>query len=283
MGAVTRSAPIDQIAGRQNGAKSLLLTLLGEFVREPGAVWTSTVIDGLALVGITERNARQALARLGDQGLVEAEKHGRKARWHLTDRGRRVLDSGAQRIYSFGTSAHDWDGDWLVVICSIPESQRATRHQFRTQLTFEGFGFLTPTIAVSPHRDREPAANRILASLGLDGTAVTLVAETGTLTSDEAILRTAWDLASLADQYREFVGEFDADLGSAGAGAFGALVAMVDSWRRFPFLDPELPSSLLPTDWIGLEAQRLFDRRRSAWRAPAVEWFEASEQSETVP
>lgn len=271
-----------QFTGRQAGAKSLLLTLLGEFVREAGSVWTATVIDGLATVGITERNARQALARLGDQGLVEAEKHGRRARWHLTARGRRVLDEGAERIYSFGTSIGDWDGVWLVVICSIPESQRSTRHQFRTRLTFEGFGFLTPTIAISPHRSRESAANQILASLQLDGMAVTLLSETGTMTSDESILRSAWDLDSLAGEYRSFIAEFEGSGGDTPEQSFGSLIGMVDAWRRFPFLDPELPRSLLPAGWVGDRAQRVFDARRRQWRGPASEWFDACEQYESV-
>lgn len=283
MGGMGAAGLADELLGRQAGAKSLLLTVLGEFARERGSVWTATVIDALATVGITERNARQALARLGDQGLVEAEKHGRRARWHLTDRGRRVLDDGAERIYSFGPSADDWDGSWLVVICSIPESQRSARHQFRTRLTFEGFGFLTPTIAISPHAGREPAADQILASLGLDGTAVTLVSRTGTLTSDESMLRSAWDLEALAQQYRAFVDDFDREVGGPPAEVFGAVVSMVDAWRRFPFLDPELPSTLLPEGWIGERALEVFRDRRRRWRGPAVEWFDAREQEESVP
>lgn len=271
---------IDDLTSRHSGATSLLLTMLGEFVRPAdGAVWTSTIVAGLETVGITERNARQAVARLGEQGIVEPERIGRRTRWHLTTAGALLLGTGAERIYSFGRRADDWDGTWLLVICSIPETQRAVRHRFRTQLTFEGFGFLAPTIAVSPHVDREKAANDIIGALDLADSAVTFVASSGSLTPDRTILATAWDLDDLAARYDEFVRRFGEHHAApeSGDAAFGDIVLLVDTWRRFPFADPELPSELLPAGWIGARAHAVFDARREAQRAAAVTWYESCE------
>ena len=273
---------IDDVPTQPLGARSLLLTMLGEFVYPAGgSVWTSTVVSGLATVGITERNARQALARLGDDGLIEPQRHGRSVRWLLTDTGRALLTTGAERIYSFGARAEAWDGHWLVVMCSIPESQRAKRHQLRSRLTFEGFGFLSPTIAVSPHPDREKAANDIIVELGLADTAITFLSGTGSMTSDATVLAAAWDLEALSDDYARFLDEFDAEPSgpdpSAPAIAFGDLLRLVDTWRRFPFVDPELPSTLLPETWIGARAQQRFDSRRAAQHPAAVTWFAEAE------
>lgn len=262
------------------GARSLLLTMLGEFVHPAGgSVWTSTVVEGLATTGITERNARQAIARLGDQGIAAAERHGRRTRWHLTDHGTRLLATGTERIYSFGHRADTWDESWLLVICSIPETQRAVRHRFRTQLTFEGFGFLSPSIAVSPHADREKAAADILDELGLAGSALMFRSASGAHTSDESVLRTAWDLESLAAGYTEFIERFDRDDldDTDGRAAFGTTLQLVDDWRRFPFIDPELPSTLLPDEWVGTRAQHVFDERRTRGHCAAVDWFETLE------
>lgn len=266
------------------GARSLLLTMLGEFVHPAGgSVWTSTVVEGLATIGITERNARQAIARLGDQDIVVAERHGRRTRWHLTAHGTRLLATGTERIYSFGHRADTWDESWLLVICSIPETQRAVRHRFRTQLTFEGFGFLSPTIAVSPHADREKAAADILDELGLAESALMFRSASGTHTSDESVLRTAWDLESLAAEYATFIERFDGDLDATdGRAAFGTTLQLVDDWRRFPFIDPELPSTLLPDEWVGRRAQQVFDDRRTSRHDAAVGWFETLE-SEAAP
>jgi phenylacetic acid degradation operon negative regulatory protein len=40
----------------------------------------------------------------------------------------------------------------------------------------------------------------------------------------------------------------------------------VHEWRRFPFLDPQLPSDLLPAGWLGTDAARLFHGRHAQWR-----------------
>lgn len=270
---------IDDLPTRPGGARSLLLTMLGEFVYPAGrSVWTSTIVAGLDTVGITETNARQAVARLGEQGIVHAERQGRRTRWHLTGPGTELLATGSERIYSFGRGAERWDHTWLLVTCSIPATQRATRHRFRAQLTFAGFGFLTPTIAVSPHADREQLANDVITELGLADAAKTFIATTGSLTSDTGVLTAAWDLDAVAGAYAEFLDEFAAPPpGDAPAASFGDVLRLVDAWRRFPFIDPELPSALLPDAWIGVQALEVFERRRSAERSLAAAWFADAE------
>lgn len=264
---------------RQGGARSLLMTMLGEFVLPAGgSVWTTTMVEGLIALGVSERNARQAIARSGDQGIICVERHGRLARWHLTEQGTELLTVGADRIYGLGASSDSWDHRWLVVICSVPESQRSKRHQFRTQMTFEGFGFIAPGIAVSPHLDREDACNRILRALDLDD-AITFTATKGSLTLDADVLAKAWELDALANRYQAFIDEFDLEDPQTDLAALTTTVRMVDAWRMFPFLDPELPAQLMPADWVGKLAQDTFDRRRSEWKKAALAWFTTSESA----
>ncbi len=264
--------------GGEPSAKSLLTTMLGEFVLPSGGVvWTSTVLDGLSALGFAEANIRQAIARLGDEGVVRSERHGRRARWRLTEDGTQLLESGRERIYSFGQRSEGWDGSWLVVICQIPETRRRTRHRFRTQMAFAGFGFLTPTIALSPHQDREAAANAVLRSLGIEGSAVVFRATTGELSDDHSLLAQAWDLDTLAAEYEGFVTEFDTESPLTRLEAFASTLRLVDAWRRFPFVDPELPDGLMPEAWIGIRARELFERRHRAWHDAAQAWFAAHE------
>jgi phenylacetic acid degradation operon negative regulatory protein len=83
-------------------AKALLLTLLGEFaLPNDGAVWTATIVDALGLLDISERNARQAVARLSDQQIVEPARHGRRTRWYRPI-GATNCSVGSERIYQFG-------------------------------------------------------------------------------------------------------------------------------------------------------------------------------------
>ncbi|HZA00297.1 MAG TPA: PaaX family transcriptional regulator C-terminal domain-containing protein [Acidimicrobiales bacterium] len=261
-----------------SSAKALLLTALGEFVLpHGGSAWTSTVVRSLGLLGVEERNARQALARLADQDVVRSRKEGRRARWRLTEHGRELLTAGTERIYGFGAGDDGWDGRWLVVLCSVPEEQRAKRHQLRSRLGFAGFGFLAPGVALSPHPDREADANTVLKELGLLPGAVVLRAEAGELTSTSELLERGWDLGGLAARYEDFVRTFGRRSPGHDRARFVALTELVHAWRHFPFVDPEIPSRLLPRRWPGHRARALFDDRHAAWAPGANRWYEETE------
>jgi phenylacetic acid degradation operon negative regulatory protein len=262
----------------RRSAKALLLTILGEFVLpRGGSAWTATLVESLGAVGVAERSARQALARLKEQGLLDSERHGRRTRWNLSPAGQHLLTVGSDRIYRFGVDRGGWDRHWLVVHSPVPERQRAKRHQLRGQLEFAGFGFLGAGVALSPHVDREDAANTVLRDLGLIDTAVVFRAEVGSLLEPEELLRRAWDLDAIAAGYDEFIAGFGT-LAPTDAGAtFAALVTLVDEWRRFPFGDPELPGDLLPATWPGRRARHLFEERRAEWAPAASRWFDGKE------
>lgn len=263
-----------------SSAKALLLTILGEFVLpRGGSVWTSTLVRSLGVLGAEERNARQAVGRLAEQGLVRSEKEGRKARWHLTPAGHDLLSVGSERIYRFGEGDVPWDGRWLVVLCSVPEDQRAKRLQLRNQLAFAGFGFLGPGVAVCPHLGREEAANAVLKNLGLLPGAVVLRAETGEVVATDDLLDRAWDLGSLASDYERFIVTCEGRLAGSDEARFSALVDLVHTWRRFPFVDPEIPPRLLPEGWPGSRAKKLFDVCHSAWAPGANAWYDQTEST----
>ena len=271
---------MNRALGTRSGssAKDLLLTVLGEFtLPRTRSLWTSTVVDALATFGVDERNARQAIARLSDRDLVRSEKIGRRARWHLTDAGVHLLTAGTKRIYEFGTESGDWDGRWLVVLCSVPEDQRAKRHQLRSQLGFAGFGFIAGGVALTPHADREAAANSVLDALDLVAGAVVFRTEPGSLVATERLLADGWDLDGLAARYERFVADFTGREAAGPGARFAALVELVHEWRRFPFVDPEIPPRLLPPDWPGDSAKRLFDALHDRWSADANAWYDATE------
>jgi len=266
-----------------SSAKALLLTVLGEFVLpHEGVVWTSTVVRGLAALGVEERNARQAVARLAEQGVVASEKIGRRARWRLTEQGRELLTTGTERIYRFGERDDGWDGLWSIVLCSVPEEQRARRHQLRAQLGFAGYGFLAPGVAASPHVEREPIANAVLRSLDLVPGAIVLRAETGDIVDDPELLRRAWDLDELAGAYESFIDRFERRRPGNDAERFVAVTELVHAWRQFPFIDPEMPSRLLPSGWPGHRAKRLFDTRHRRWTSGADRWYLALDTDGTL-
>jgi phenylacetic acid degradation operon negative regulatory protein len=256
-------------------ARSLLMTMLGEFVLpRGGSVWTQALVSALALFGIEHKSARQALARTAAEGLLASERVGRQVRWSLTPPGQRLLSEGARRIYSFGRDEVEWDGRWLLLLVSVPESQRDLRHRIRTQLNWAGFGSPAAGVWVSPHPSQQAEGQRILADAGMDSSAMSFVASYGQLGSQDMLVARSWDLGALEQRYEDFIDEFTGLNPATGEAALQAQTRLVHEWRRFPFLDPRLPAQLLPDNWSGVKATDLFHARHADWHPAAQRHWE---------
>jgi phenylacetic acid degradation operon negative regulatory protein len=259
-------------------AKAVLLTVLGQFVAPRGGeAWTQTLIRALGAVDVEERNARQALSRLGEQGLVGGRRDGRRVRRYLTPESAELLATGRDRIFGFGQSATRWDGRWLIVLCSVPEEHRSKRHLLRSRLGFAGFGFLSAGVAITPHVEREALAVEILKELDLVENATVFIGGVGKLVTASDLLHRAWDMDALSDEYRAFVQMFQGRSPTTPRARFAAATELVHEWRRFPFVDPELPDELLPSTWQGRRARIVFDSCFAAWNADATSYFEELE------
>jgi phenylacetic acid degradation operon negative regulatory protein len=266
-------------------ARSLLLTVLGEFALprdEP--VWTSTVLDALAQLDVEQRASRQALARTSAEGLLVSERHGRRTAWALTERGHALLSEGTTRIYSFMREPHAWDGRWLVLTVSIPETQRKLRHRLRTQLTWLGLGSPYSGMWISPDVSKSDEVRRVIVELELEAQSFAWVGPTAGIGDEGQLVEAAWDLADVEKRYLQFLDAFEGRRAAAVSDAFTAQVELVQEWRRFPFLDPDLPRELLDHDWPGPRAAAVFHDRHAQWHRQAQqEWerlqAEASERS----
>ncbi|MWA03252.1 PaaX family transcriptional regulator [Actinomadura sp. LD22] len=258
---------------RQAGAtsaRSLLVTVFGEYLLpQDRPVWTSTLLRVLGGLGVEEKSARQALNRMAGGGWIESERSGRRVRWRLTGHGRTLLAEGAERIYGFGRDRDSWDGRWLVLLASVPESKRDLRHQLRTRLTWAGLGSPAPGLWISPHASREAEAKQVVERLGLEPVVFSFCGPFAGIGSERAMVEQAWHLGDLAAAYDGFLGEFAGMRPEPGEQVLLAQIRLVDHWRRFPQLDPQLPLELLPAHWIGLRAANVFRDLHQAWHGPA--------------
>lgn len=261
-------------------ARSLLTTVLGEFVLPAGEpVWTSTLVDVLALFDVEEKAARQALARTAAEGWLASDRFGRRVRWRLSAPGRRLLAEGADRIYGFGSGDRAWDGRWLVLLVSVPEAMRDLRHKLRTRLSWAGFGSPTTGVWITPHPDAEADAKLILDELDLSSQAMSFLANYGALGQERDMVASAWNLTEVAARYEAFIRDFTALDPTSPDAILRAQTLLVHEWRRFPFLDPQLPSELLPSKWSGTTATSLFNTKHHHWRTPARErWTELAKE-----
>ena len=247
----------------------LLLTLLGDYWWQRTELLPSAAIVGLlAEFGVSDSAARAALSRLTRNGLLVTSRSGRRTFVRLSRRAADVLDDGGRRIFSFGATPAPWDGMWSLVAFSIPEEHRSARDELRKELRWLGFAPLYDGLWVCP-RDHAGDVMARLKDLGIstatafratalpaDGVGTTLV------TAD--IPARAWDLAGLRDRYQEFT-EFAGllrDQTVAGeittADALIARTRVMNEWRAFPAMDPDLPYELLPPAWPRAAARDLF-------------------------
>jgi phenylacetic acid degradation operon negative regulatory protein len=262
-------------------ARSVLLTVLGEYVlAASGSAWQETLIGALGAVGHKTHAARQALARSVAAGWLETERHGRRSRVHLTPETAEMLRAGAARIYSFG-EPWTWDGRWLLVVLRVPEERREVRHQVRTRLAWAGFGSLGGGLWITPHVERERELRDL--ACGEVAELVSFRAELGALGDARKVIADAWDLDAVAEAYRGFVARFGRLRPSGPEAAFRAQTLLVHEWRRFPFLDPDLPDDLLPARWPRRRAHDLFAECHAQWHAAAQAHFAALEAGAGAP
>jgi phenylacetic acid degradation operon negative regulatory protein len=253
---------------RAPSARSLLLTVLGEFVLprdEP--VWTAALVAALGALDVEEKAARQALSRTAAEGLLEAERDGRRVRWRLTTSGSQLLEQGTERIYGFGRAVVGWDGSWLVLAVSVPETQRQLRHRLRTRLTWAGLGSPLPGLWVSPDPGKEKEVAAVVEELGVEG--CSFVGPFGAIGEQQRVVEQAWMLDDVERRYRDFVRAVRQQRPRSASACFRAQVGLVQQWRRFPFLDPALPAELLPASWPGPAAAALFHERHAGWHEGA--------------
>lgn len=248
------------------------MTVLGEYVLpRTDTVWQETLVGALVALGYSEHAGRQALARSVRDGWLATERRGRRARISLSERATELLASGAQRIYSFGEPWR-WDGRWLVVVVRVPERRREVRHQLRTRLAWAGLGSLGGGVWVTPHVEHE---TELLDAIRDEpaAEATSFVAAIGQLGSDSDVASAAWDLQRVRDDYDAFIADFRRLRPSSPAACYRAQTLLVHAWRKFPFLDPDLPAELLPARWPRKRAHDLFVARHSAWSGFAGAYF----------
>jgi phenylacetic acid degradation operon negative regulatory protein len=247
-------------------SRGLLMTILGEFVLPNGGqAWTQTLVKVMAQMGVQDKAARQAIARMHERGWLDRTRVGRQTRWSLTPSAIELLDAGAERIYAFSRHPRPWDRTWLVLLATVPERDRNVRYRMSTGLSWAGFGSLGQGTWLCPWVGHEPLAVELLTDLGVDATSFR--AELGQMGTGPSLARAAWDLPALGAEYESFLVD---TTNTAHGEVVGELTALVHRWRRFPFLDPDLPAALLPGDWPGPLAAARFAARRAALLEPAT-------------
>lgn len=244
----------------------MIFGLFGDYLLEKNnKIWTSDLLYLMSLLDVSERAVRSTLSRMTQKGWLSPEKKGRRSKYSLTEQGRDLLIHGRRRI--FEPTIKDWDGKWQMLVYSLPEKLRSTRHTLRTQLSWLGFGFLSPGVWISPH-NREDELEILIMNLEISSCVEIFSSVYMGPSSPQKLVDNCWVLSNIASQYENFLEKFEdeyqeyinnIDRPPDLEEAFMRRFWLTHSFQSFPLKDPNLPIKLLPENWIGIKARELFD------------------------
>lgn len=251
-----------------------------------GWVWTTSLLQMLSVLGVSERAARSALSRMHRKGLVKPERAGRHSLYTLAARGRRIIDEGSVRM--FEPRRRDWDGQWHLVVYSLPEQQRSLRSALRKRLAWLGYGPLAPGTWISPN-NRHVEVDRMVEDLDAQGYVQMFSGLRLAKGDDRDVVGRCWDLKDLHQQYTHFISRWETRLekcaaalvrgdGPSPAECFGQRFWITHEYSPFPRLDPNLPQALLPDDWPGDKAAAIFQDYRALLDARTTEFVDGTFQ-----
>jgi phenylacetic acid degradation operon negative regulatory protein len=267
-------------------SRSVLLDVYGAFVRDLGGwIAVADLVRLLGVVGVEEQAVRLAVSRFSRNGLLARRKVEGRVGYELTDTAEQLLAEGDQRIYSILEPAQLEDG-WVLASFSVPEEIRELRHQLRSRLAWLGFGNLGGGLWLAPcrvlHQTRE-----LVTQLGLEEHVVLFRGHHEAFGEASTLIARCWDVDRMRAAYRAYLDEFRPALDTHGDGidderAFADFVAGLHEWRKLPYVDPGLPTELLPDDWEGTEAAALFQAMRASLE-PAARRFVEGELTLRLP
>jgi phenylacetic acid degradation operon negative regulatory protein len=262
----------------------MLFTLYGDYAYPRGVdLWLGSLVAFGRRLGISEVAVRSAVARLARDGWLTARRVGNRSFYSLSARGRSLIEEGTQRIYQ--PRRVKWNGQWCVLTYAIPEAKRAHRDRLRKQLAWLGFGALGGGAYVSP-RDVARQAQALVTEHGVAAFARVFTARFDGPMSAQTMASRCWNAPAIARQYGAFVKHYrplykrDAALrrrrALSDASAFVHRFALTHDFRRFPFVDPDLPAGLLPRSWPGADARELFESYHELLADGALRFFNAA-------
>ena len=243
--------------------QSMMFTLFGDYIMHRGGeVWVGSLIKIAAEFGLSQQAVRSALSRMSQKGWLKARRVGSRPYYGPTPRTRRLLEEGERRI--FVRRSDPWDGVWRLLVYSIPERRREIRAELRKQLAWLGYAPLSSGSWVCPH-DVHEDIDAVIRRLGIEGFVETFCAQHEGHSTDRDLAARCWDLEGINRRYEAFLARYQPTFAAFKRRSnvpdnecFVQRFLLIHEYRKFFFMDPELPAELLPDVWHGSEARELF-------------------------
>lgn len=263
--------------------KSMIFTIYGDYIRHYGnKIWVGSLIRLMKEFGHNEQGVRVAVSRMLKQGWVQSERQGNKSYYFLTSRGVDRIEEAAKRIFKL--NPHKWDGKWRILMYTIPEEKRQIRDELRKELLWSGFGSFSNSCWISPN-NLEKEVEALIEKYDISNYVDFFVSEYKGPKDNESLVEKSWPLEEIEKKYEEFISTYSKQFiihqsiisrgEMSDAQCFVERTKLVHEYRKFLFIDPGLPSELLPPMWGGNHAASLFSQYYKVLAGPASRFFES--------
>ncbi|SFO31819.1 transcriptional regulator, PaaX family [Geodermatophilus obscurus] len=230
--------------------RDLVVDLCAEHLDVLGGdpVSLQTLVGLLAACGVAEPSTRMAAGALRHAGWLTASRRGRETLLAPTALLRESVTARDERVQR---RLGPWDGQWRMVVYSVPETDRAARERVRRGLARAGFGPLAPATWVSPHGS---ALTEVHAELGGERTSrldLLTARVADPRLSDGELAARCWDLPGLATAWSRVLDRLRtvAPAVPEGPAALGLHLRLRAEMRAVLAGDPLLPTALQPAAW----------------------------------
>ncbi len=265
-------------------AKSFVVTFFGD-VMSQHSDWISmaSLISIMDLFEISERSVRTSVYRLVQEDWLESQKIGRKSFYALTDNARRHYQKAAKRIYFSSNSnttslEHKHNSNyekWLLVVSVFVSKEKLKK--LRRQLHWLGFSTLTHGVFAHPSVDSS-SLDETLKEMALEDEVLIFDSQTLNEKSHQILKQLVHEkrhIQQLENNYADFVSCFKPIVDNKNQQKnqqksqqtlletsnpeldFKLRLLLIHQYRRILLKDHDLPDNLLPTNWIGKQAQQL--------------------------
>lgn len=176
----------------------------------------------------------------------------------LTGQGKRKI---VRDFPLFSFQERRWDGWWRMVPYDIKEIKRWQRDELRARLYQLGFRPLQKSIYLSPHPIEEEM-NDFLRAIRLEGKVLVLLCRKILGVDNKELARQLWQLDRLNKKYKDLLTKIEE------AKKEGELRKIKIEYLELLRMDPFLPKTLLPKNWMGERVREKI--RRVLSRGPRI-------------
>lgn len=149
-----------------------------------------------------------------------------------------------------------WDQRWRVVIFSVPEKEKGYRIAFQNEIERLGFKKFGRNVYINPHA-LLISAKRIAVNYALDPYCTFI--EAVKIENQSYAVEKIWHLDEINLKYKKFIDIAKAALKKSTQQNWPFMAKQLEGeFASIYSADPHLPEELLPKNWLGHDAYKIF-------------------------